>query len=248
MAKSRPDSGAPIADVAAVVGDPTRANMLSLMMDGRAHSATELASSAEVTAATASGHLGKLLNSGLVEVARRGRHRYYRLATQEVAGMLEGIMVIAAIQRTTRTQPRIPPQLREARTCYDHIAGRLGVTIAHSLIAREAVSFADGGGEITHSGFALLRRIGIDLDVLSGTSRRALCRPCLDWSERQPHIAGVLGKALLQRLLELSWIERIPQSRAVSISRAGGREMARVFGWRPVAHAGHEFGGLRKGT
>jgi DNA-binding transcriptional ArsR family regulator len=225
--------GTQMAEVAALIGDPTRASMLAVMMDGRAHTASELAAAADISAATASGHLGKLLVQHLLSVAAQGRHRYYRLASTDVARMLEGIMVVGAepIPRT-QTASRVPAELQEARTCYDHVAGRLGVAMAETLVCPEALRFSDGECELTHRGRTLLAKLDVNLDVICGRSRRLLCRPCLDWSERRPHLAGILGTVLLERLLELGWAERVGASRELRTSSVGARELFRHFGYR----------------
>jgi DNA-binding transcriptional ArsR family regulator len=226
--------GAQMAEVASLIGDPARAAMLALMLDGRAHAAGELAESGGVTAATASGHLGKLRDGGLIVVAAQGRHRYYRLASAEVAQMLEGIMAVTAEPSPRRrATPRVPPALREARTCYDHLAGRLGVAIADAFVAQGAVALEDGSGAVTERGHALMASLDIDLDALRGNSRRLLCRPCLDWSERRPHLAGVIGAALLERLLARRWIERAASGRAILVTPAGAPELVARFGYRP---------------
>jgi len=192
-------AGMDMAEIAALVGDPGRANMLAAMLDGRAHTATELARLAGIAAPTASGHLGKLQHGGLITVVSQGRHRYFRLASVEVARMLEGIMVVAVgkIDAHARATPRVEPELRRARTCYDHIAGELGVAIADTLVKRGAVELFDDGAAITASGRAFLSAKGFEIESPQG-SRRPLCRPCLDWSERRPHLAGTLGAALLE--------------------------------------------------
>jgi DNA-binding transcriptional ArsR family regulator len=209
-----------MAAVAALVGDPSRANMLAVLLDGRAHTASELAQLAHlagITAQTASGHLAKLQRRRLVTVMAQGRHRYYRLASAEVARMLEGIMVVAAepglVGRTTTA--RIDPALRRARTCYDHLAGELGVAIADALIAREAIDISNEGATVTERGCALLTAAGIPLEQ---PGRRLYCRPCLDWSERRPHLAGVLGAALLERALKKGLVRRRDGSRALDVN------------------------------
>ncbi|HEX4240180.1 MAG TPA: winged helix-turn-helix domain-containing protein [Steroidobacteraceae bacterium] len=223
--------GSSMAGIAALVGDPARASMLAALMDGRALTATELAAEAGVTPATASGHLGKLTGSRLVTPTAQGRHRYYRLASREVARMLEGIMVVAGepLVRGRRTELRIDPDLRFARTCYDHLAGRLGVALTSSLVSRGAVELRDGAGQVTPSGERLLADFGIASESAL-RSRRMYCRPCLDWSERRTHLAGVLGAALLERLLELRWIERSAAGRAVKVTSAGRRGLQARFG------------------
>ena len=225
-------AGTGMAEVAALVGDPGRAAMLAMMMDGRAHTAGELAAAAGVTAATASGHLAKLRVGYLVDVATQGRHCYYRLASREVARMLEGIMIVTAEPAPrARATPRVPDELREARTCYDHLAGRLGVAIADTLVRAGAVRLVDGSGDVTAHGHALLATLDIDLDAMGGSSRRLLCRPCLDWSERRPHLAGMIGTAMLERLLALGWIERTASTRAIRITARGRPELLARFGY-----------------
>ena len=219
-----------IAEVAALVGDPSRANMLAAMFDGRALTAGELAETAGVSAATASGHLAKLMQGRLVTVAVQGRHRYFRLASSEVARMLEQIAVVAGdAPPLPRATPRVPTQLREARTCYDHVAGRLGVAIADGLAARGAIILSAEAGVLTEAGRALLEGLGMRLAAPAG-SRRVLCRACLDWSERRPHLAGVVGTAILDRSLELGWVRRGAERRALTITPAGRRHFIKDLG------------------
>ena len=219
-----------IAEVASLVGDPSRANMLAAMFDGRALTAGELAKIAGVSAATASGHLAKLVQGRLVTVAVQGRHRYFKLASGEVAQMLEKIAVVAGDAPTTpRATPRVPHHLREARTCYDHMAGRLGVAIADGLTARGAIVLGADAGEVTEEGRALFDQLGVDLAAPAG-SRRLLCRACLDWSERRPHLAGVVGTAILERSLALGWVRRGAERRSLTITPTGRRRFAEDMG------------------
>jgi DNA-binding transcriptional ArsR family regulator len=226
-------AGLPISEIGALVGDPGRANMLSALLDGRALTASELAWSAGVAAATASEHLAKLVTGGLLDVAKQGRHRYFRLASPEIARMLESMMVVAnsadPAEPRRRATPRIAPNMRRARTCYDHLAGQLGVGIADRLVAQNIIVLGDEAGELTQSGLAWLERFGIAAEP-PGRTRRLLCRPCLDWSERRPHLAGRLGAALCRRCGELGWIERERDSRAVLVTPTGLRGFAEVFG------------------
>ena len=207
--------------------------MLAALLDGRALTASELAWTAGVAPATASGHLARLVGGGLLAVTQQGRHRYFRLASADVARMLEGMMVVAnhggSAGSPRRATPRIAPALREARTCYDHLAGRLGVGIADALVARGVVMLGDEAGEVTEDGRAWLAAFGIAPDPAART-RRLLCRPCLDWSERRPHLAGVLGAALCRRCVDLGWIRRERDSRAVTITTDGRRGFAESFG------------------
>lgn len=215
-----------------MVGDPARANMLVALLDGRALTATELAGVADITRATASAHLARLSEGGLLRKTTQGRHRYFRLAGPEVAAMLEGILLVAAGSAALGRIPvsRIDPALRDARTCYDHLAGRLGVGLADALIARGALSLTPEAGEVTQTGRDLLASFGISTHAPQ-PSRRLYCRPCLDWSERRCHIAGVLGAALLQRCLELGWVDRAMEGRAVTVTATGRRGFAQQFGF-----------------
>ncbi len=225
-------SGANIAEIAALVGDPARANMLVALMDGQALTASELAYLARIAPSTASGHLAKLAEAGLLAVLAQGRHRYFRLSSPHVARMLEGITVVAAIEAPARYRPRSirDDALCLARTCYDHLAGRLGVAIADMLVARDHLRLDDDGGALTGSGAAFLAGIGIDLAAPQRRRGRAYCRPCLDWSERRPHLAGAVGNAIAARLFDLRWIERIKDSRAVAVTKAGRAGLAGSFG------------------
>ena len=227
---------ATFAGIGALVGDPARANMLVALMDGRAFTASELATIAHVTPSTASSHLAQLIAGGLLAVERQGRHRYHRLANPGIAQMIEGMMTVATStaggdQRTFRTGPK-DSALRHARTCYDHLAGRVAVAIADEMIARGEIEFGADGGELTDLGARKLESLGVDLvDQGSHTSRqRAFCKPCLDWSERRPHIAGVVGKALLQHFGSVGWVRRMPGSRAVKVTPLGQLKLSASFG------------------
>ncbi len=225
--------GPSIAEIAALADDPARANMLAALMDGRALTASELAYTAGVTPQTASGHLAKLSQGGLLALAKQGRHRYYRLASPLVGRMLESIMAVVAIEAPPRHRPRSPREdaLCFARTCYDHLAGRLGVAITEALVEGRHLVLGEDGGEVTEEGAALLReRVGIDIAAVAQGRRRAFCRPCLDWSECRPHIAGALGAALAERCFALGWIVRLRDTRAVAITTAGRPALRAAFG------------------
>jgi DNA-binding transcriptional ArsR family regulator len=212
-----------LAATAALLGDPARANMLAALMDGRALTAKELAFAAHVTPQTASGHLAKLSDGGLLAAAKQGRHRYYRLASPLVGQMLEGVMAVSGSEPARATTWRGGEALRTARTCYDHLAGRLGVALADALTERGHVALGADGGEVTEQGARFLDAFG----AAPASGRRVFCRPCLDWSERRPHLAGRLGAALACRCFELGWIARQRDTRAVAITaegRAGFRE------------------------
>jgi DNA-binding transcriptional ArsR family regulator len=227
-----------LAEIGALVGDPARANILSALADGRALTASELAYVARVTPQTTSGHLAKLAAANLLAPTRQGRHRYYRLASPLVAQMLESMIAVAALQLPPRRRlpSRIDDEMRMARTCYDHLAGRLGVGLADALATREQVFLGAEGGEVTPAGMRFLIDFGADPARVTG-SRRPLCRTCLDWSERRWHIAGGVGAALCRRALELGWIERRRDSRAVIITPEGRRGFAETFGLSLAAPA-----------
>jgi DNA-binding transcriptional ArsR family regulator len=219
-----------MAEVAALVGDPARANILSALMGGRALTAGELVDIAGVSPQTTSGHLGKLAEGRLIACVKQGRHRYYRIATPRVAEMLEGIMAVVADAPPRHRPPsKLDDAMRAARTCYDHFAGKLGVGITDALCARGHVALAGDGGEVTGSGLAFLQEFGIDL-AAARNRRRIFCRPCLDWTERRPHLGGSIGAALAQRCFDLHWLERMRASRALALTPKGRRGLSDVFG------------------
>jgi len=222
-----------LAEVASLIGDAARANILLALMGGHALTAGELARYAGVTAQTTSGHLAKLADAELIALEKQGRHRYYRLASPEVAQAVQALMVVA-VAGPKRYHPLGPRDeaLRTARTCYDHMAGRLALALTDSLCERGYVSLVDGVGMVTDEGVRFFADFGIDL-VTDGRSRRPLCRTCLDWSERRLHLAGRLGAGLLTRLLELEWVVRSPDSRALKVTRAGQRGLDTTFRLSP---------------
>lgn len=221
-----------IAEAASLMGDPARANMLAALLDGRAMTATELGFAANVAPSTASGHLSKLVDGKLLSVTSSGRHRYFRLASPAVARVLEDLTILAADgPQRHRPQTRCDEAMARARTCYDHLAGRLGVALADTLVERHHVTLAEDGGMLTDSGRTFLNDLGVKVE-LPRKSRRPFCRPCLDWSERRWHIAGAVGAALASRCFDLGWVERQKQGRAVTITPAGERAFDEVFGVR----------------
>ena len=277
---------------ASLLAEPTRAAMLTALMDDRPLAAGELARLAGVSPATASAHLARLLGGGLVTVISQGRHRYYRLAGPQVAAALEALAQLgpAAPVRSLR-ESRDAAALAQARTCYDHLAGRAGVALLDALLARGLLTPAPDGGQLAHvagpapvltpapgggrpanrdgpaesgepvhdadggrpgnsaapqargyparyavtvEGLATLNSFGIDIGALERTRRR-FAGPCLDWTERKPHLNGALGAAITARLLELRWIERGTRRRAVRVTPAGAEGLAATFGWSPEA-------------
>lgn len=219
-----------IAEVAALIGDPARANMLSALKDDGLLSATELAHVAGVAPNTASGHLAKLSAARLVIATRQGRYRYYALACHEVADALEALEALAA-KAAPRRRPKDPGDdaIRYARSCYDHLAGTLGVGLTEALLRRGYLKRADGGFAVTRMGAAAFDALGIDLAALAA-GRRSLLRACPDWSERAPHLGGALGAALFTRFRELGWLRRRSDSRALTVTAKGRTALRRRFG------------------
>jgi DNA-binding transcriptional ArsR family regulator len=213
--------GPNITNIAAMIGDHARAEVLTVLMSGMALTATELADAAGVTRQTISAHLAKLEDAGLLSVEAQGRHRYFRIADAEVAQLLESLMGVAfgtgAVR--VRSSPR-EPALRKARVCYDHLAGELGVLVYESLARRGAFALDADGIALTSQGQALVRSLGVDTGKLPA-SRRPFCRTCLDWSERRHHLAGQLGTLLLDRFQQLGWARRVPDSRVLAFTPDG---------------------------
>jgi DNA-binding transcriptional ArsR family regulator len=225
------------AEVGRLVGEPARAAMLMTLMDGRAFTAAELARAARITPQTASAHLGQLTSAGLLCMRKQGRHRYHALASAGVARMLEGIMEVASTtprpERPLVTGPR-DAAMRQARTCYDHFAGRLGVAIAEALVNQGAIELHDEAGMITERGMSLLHRFGIQLGDGGRPSARPLCRPCLDWSERRPHLGGKVGAAICAHFFARGLVRRIDDSRALTVTAGGRRALLEMYGIRSL--------------
>jgi DNA-binding transcriptional ArsR family regulator len=224
-----------VAMIASLIGDPARANILKALMDGRARTAKELAQIAGVSPQTTSGHLAKLADGGLLTLAKQGRHRYFHLANSHVATAIESLMALAGerVLPKHHHHTRVAGALRAARTCYDHIAGRLGVCLFDQLIARGCL--LPGGDDdfiVTAAGRQLFATLQIDVDAMANGKRR-FARACLDWSERSPHLAGALGAALAERCFDRGWLERRRDSRAVTLTANGQAALARLFDLSP---------------
>ena len=220
-----------VSSVAAAIGEPARARMLFCLMDGHARTSTELAVVADVSPSTASVHLQRLKTERLVDVIVQGKHRYYRLEGASVAAALEALSVVAGATRSTFV-PTTPSRLHVARTCYDHMAGAIGVAIHDRFTAKKWIAGANGDQsyELTAAGETACRGLGIDVDATRALRRR-FAYACLDWSERRPHIGGALGAALLQVALKKRWLVRDLDSRALAITRAGRQELRARFGF-----------------
>ena len=221
--------GPNITTIAALIGDHARAQALTVLMAGKALTATELADAAGVTRQTISTHLARLVDAGLLAVDPQGRHRYFRIADADVARMLETLMGAASDtgRPQRRTGPR-DPALRKARVCYDHLAGELGVLVYDRLVDRGAFTLGAEGMTLTPQGASVVAELGID--GAAGAGRRPFCRSCLDWSERRHHLAGVLGAALLGRFETLGWARRQPESRVLVFSPDGEAALRRWLG------------------
>lgn len=223
------DTDAAVSKIAAAIGEPARARMLYCLMDNRARSSTELAVVAGITPSTASVHLNRLTETKLVKVLAQGKHRYYSLQGPDVARMLERLSVLAGGSRS-RFMPNTPTHLRTARTCYDHIAGTLGVSLHDRMKSMRWLKIGRGNAyDLTDEGTQALEALGVDV-AEARTLRRHFASACLDWSERRPHIGGAIGAALLQLALRKRWVSQELDSRALTVTSLGRREMMTRFG------------------
>jgi DNA-binding transcriptional ArsR family regulator len=217
---------AQLTHIGALLADETRSQFLTVLMDGRARTAGELARRASVAPSTASEHLSRLLDAGFITVAAQGRHRYFRLAGTEIAQLLESLGAVRLDEPPTARSA--PAELSFARSCYDHLAGELAVRIYEQLLAHGRLRLTDGGLAVTPSGEALLAELGVDVERVR-TGRRPAARSCLDWTERRHHLAGAAGTALFQALLARRWIAHGSRPRSIRITEAGRRAIADTF-------------------
>ena len=213
---------------AKIIGDATRIRMLQLLMEGRALTAKELAYGARVEPATATAHLRRLLEGGLVAVKLQGRHKYFRPASPLVAELMELLMVLAPDRKMKAPSPRVEEPLRRGRMCYDHLAGELGIGITEGLVKQGILRKEADSFSVTRRGTAWFTELGIDVETARAL-RRKFAATCLDWSERRDHLGGALGAALAERLVDLGWIARKRNSRAVTVTEAGRRRLAEHF-------------------
>ena len=218
-----------IAALAAALADPVRARMATMLMDGRARTVTELGAATGLAKASASEQVAKLVDAGFLAARRQGRHKYLALASPDIARLVETMMALAGQMPTNapRTGPR-DPSLREARLCYNHLAGRLGVQLYHSFSTRGFLAHAVGGLDLTSEGRAFCLSLGLAPEELM-PARTPLCRDCLDWTERQSHLGGRLGRLLLARMEAEDWLRRRPATRALTLTPKGGHAFAQVF-------------------
>jgi len=219
-----------VSAIAAAIGDPARALMLCSLLDSCARTATELAALADIGASTASGHFARLREQGLVEITVQGKHRYYRLASPDVAAALEALLVVAGVPRQPFV-PSTPPELHHARTCYDHMAGTLAVRIHDAMLQRSWLRAEGEDYVLTEEGAAGLQALGMKTESLGPRRRRRFAYPCLDWSSRRPHLAGSLGAALLRHCCDCGWAAKDLDSRALRVTPKGARRLREAFGF-----------------
>lgn len=219
-----------IAELGALLADPTRVAMLLALVDGSARPAGELARRSGVAAATASAHLSRLLEGGLLAVRPQGRHRYFRLADDEVAHLIESLMAAGNLESRPLlpVQPRATPALREARLCYRHLAGHMGVVLYDAFLRRELITVTAHGMRLSQKGILQLQALEL-LNEDDGHLNSLSGRPCLDWTERRDHLGGSLGVALCERLFAQRWLRTRADSRAVMLT-ASGREHLQTLG------------------
>lgn len=223
------DADVDVAAVAALVGDPTRARMLTALMDGRARTAKELAYGAAVTPQTASSHLAKLTRARLLAMERQSRQRYFRLAAPAVAHAVEALMAVSYPRPGGARPDGALDGLRIARSCYDHLAGRLGVRVTEAMVRRRLLKPTGREFVLTAAGERFLHRFGVDVGR-ARKERRAFARQCLDWSERRPHLAGSLGAAVARRCADLRWVQRVAEERTLALTPRGLRGLRTWFG------------------
>lgn len=218
-----------IAQVASLISDASRAAILTVLLDGRYHPASELAYMANIKPQTASFHLSKMVAANLVTVEQQGRHRYYGIQNQEVAQIMETLLSITPpVEIRSLNQAAENEALRQARTCYDHLAGKLGIQLTNSLLSAGVLSEVEDHYTVTEKGEEFFKAFQVDLGRVK-RKRRSFTHRCLDWSERRHHLAGALGHALLERLLELHWIQRVPNTRAIKITPEGKKGLQEIF-------------------
>ncbi|UZD90535.1 ArsR/SmtB family transcription factor [Cognatishimia activa] len=222
--------GPNFSQIAALIGDPARGNILTALMSGKALTASELASEAGVSAQTASVHLSKLRESALVSERKSGRHKYFTLASDEVADVLEALMGLAATTGNlrTRTGPK-DAAMRDARVCYNHLAGNMGVQMYRAMRAHGHIVGTEAELKLSDSGKVFIADLGVDIENLP-KSKSPLCKSCLDWSERESHLSGQLGRALLTKFYQLGWARRLPDSRVIEFTKSGKIAFEQRFG------------------
>ena len=216
-------------DIASLIGEPARAKMLWNLLDGRAYTASELAMAADISGTSASNHLAKLLGAELLKVEKQGRHKYFSFSKPEIAYAVEALAGLSGHSSKTKGNETVLPGIKYCRSCYDHLAGFVGVKITEALEHKKAIRKSANSYAITNSGWKFLADLSIDKNELMN-NRRPLTRQCLDWSERRPHIAGQVGAMLLNNMLERNWLKRIKFSRELIITTMGRSEIKTLLG------------------
>lgn len=225
----RTNSNPNVALIASLVSEPSRAAMLTALLDGRFHPASELANMAGIKPQTASFHLAKMVEANVIVFEKHGRHRYYGIRDSTVAQTMESLLALAPpVEIKSLRQATEDQAIRWARTCYDHLAGNVGVQLTDSLKQRGIIQETNEGFAVTESGEAFFESLQINIAQVK-KKRRSFSHKCLDWSERRHHLGGALGNALLDRLVELQWVQRVPKTRAVSITSEGKQGLKETF-------------------
>ncbi|WP_166921777.1 ArsR/SmtB family transcription factor [Flavobacterium poyangense] len=214
--------------IASLIGDPTRAAIMWSLLDGKAFTATELSITANTSPQNISMHLAKLLDAGLLYVEKQGRHKYYRFSNKEVAYAIEAMASLVPPVTVQKKNSEKHSPIKHCRTCYDHLAGKIGVAVAESLLEQNIILNSDAKLEVSSKGVKWFSDFGIDIDEVK-KQRRIFLKPCLDWSERKNHIAGSLGALLLDKMLADDWLRRTKDSRAIQITGKGEKELLRYF-------------------
>jgi DNA-binding transcriptional ArsR family regulator len=224
------DAEQQFSEMASLIGEPARAKILWSLLEGRAFTATELALRSEVSPQSASMHLGKLIAAGLLSVEHQGRHRYYTLSSPEVAYAIEGIAGLLPPGRKASGE-ELPAngEIKYCRTCYDHLAGKVAVAIADSLLRKKLIIPDGVQYQVTPAGIKWFAALDINIDELKAR-RRVFARPCLDWTERRHHVAGSLGAALLEKMLTDDWVRRSKNTRATIVTGRGSKRFSELFG------------------
>lgn len=221
--------GPDISKTAAIMGDPARANMIMALMSGMALTSNELAREVGITPSTASGHLSQLEASGLVKSRKQGRYKFFTLADSDVTHAVEALVTVAARARHLRTRPRPrDDQMREARTCYDHLAGRLAVDLFEHWVTTGVLQWRDEEVRLTDQGHTFLEGLGIDVTLLE-SKKWPLCRTCIDWSERKNHLGGSIGAAVFSYMLAKGWAKRSDDARTVRISPRNEKKLVEWY-------------------
>jgi DNA-binding transcriptional ArsR family regulator len=218
-----------ISFVASLISDPSRGVILTKLMDGRMHTASELANTAKITPQTASYHLTKMIEGNMIKVKNQGRHRYFGLANQDIAELLESFFSFSPVQKVSSLREFSEKEaIKSARTCYDHLAGYAGVAITNGLLKEGYLMEQNGVFETSNKGNVFFSSLGIDISF-EKAKRRSFAKCCLDWTERRHHLGGALGNALLTRMFDSNWIKRIHHSRAVTFTPLGKKEIKEIF-------------------